>query len=93
MEKLCDVSNIVTCDVINIRGITAILIYSYTVIFSEKQDKAISWRRHFSLIALLQSIEGGVLIESKCKIRSRAFIWSPVGFIERINTKILWLFH
>ena len=28
--------------------------------------------------ALLRSIEGGVLIGIKCKIKGRAFIWSPL---------------
>ena len=31
--------------------------------------------------ALLWSIEGGVLIGIKCKIRSRVFIWSPFDLI------------
>ena len=44
-------------------------------------------------IALLHSIEGGMLIGIQCKIRSRAFIWSPFCFIERIKIKILCLFH
>ena len=35
--------------------------------------------------AQLHSIEGGMLIGIQCKIRSRAFIWSPFGFIERIK--------
>ena len=43
-------------------------------------------------IALLPSIEGGVLIGIKCKIRSRAFIWSPYDLIERVKIKILCLF-
>ena len=43
--------------------------------------------------ALLRSIEGGVLIGIKCKIKSRAFICSPFDLIERIKIKILCLFH
>ena len=43
--------------------------------------------------ALLHSIEGGVLIGIQCKIRSRAFIWSPFDLIERIKIQILCLFH
>ena len=40
-----------------------------------------------------QCIEGGVLIGDQCKIRSRAFIWSPFDLIERIKIKILCLFQ
>ena len=46
-----------------------------------------------SNIALLRSIEGGVLIGIKCKIKSRVFIWSPFDLNERIKIKILCLFH
>ena len=43
--------------------------------------------------ALLHSIEGGVLIGIKCKIRSRTFIWSPFDLIERIKLKMRCIFH
>ena len=43
----------------------------------------------FISIALLHSIEGGMLIGIQCKIRSRAFNWSLFGFNERIKIKIL----
>ena len=47
----------------------------------------------FTPNALLHSIEGGVLIGIKCKIRSRLFILSPFVLIERIKIQILCLFH
>ena len=43
--------------------------------------------------APLRSTEGGMLIGIKCKIRSRAFMWSPFDLIERTKIKILCLFH
>ena len=33
------------------------------------------------------------LVGIQCKIRSRAFIWSPFDLIERITIKILCLVH
>ena len=45
------------------------------------------------LIALLYSIEGGVLSEFQFKIRSCVFIWSPFNLIERVKIKILCLIH
>ena len=46
-----------------------------------------------SFIALLRLIEGGVLIGIICKIRSRAFLWSPFDLIERIKIKYLCILH
>ena len=52
-----------------------------------KMIKFTTWNRKSVFNnALLRSIDGGVLIGIKCKIRSRAFIRSPFGFIEGIKT-------
>ena len=57
--------------------ITSLLI---RLIYNRKYD-IIDSNMTDSNIALLRSIEGGVLIGIKCEIRSRAFIWSPFDLI------------